>query len=134
MESDDKKGNDLKKNTPKGTLQNSDAVISSGLTGMLEALKSSILKQDINLIIKSFDNVKTKTSNQGNRTTILRNLRNNFKEENLVLVLGAGISLDYKIPTWNELLRHLLARALEDSNENQQMVATYSIAYLVRTL
>ncbi|MFK3810967.1 SIR2 family protein, partial [Escherichia coli] len=33
-------------------------------------------------------------------------------------------SLDYKIPTWDELLRRLLARALQDTNENQQVVAT----------
>ncbi|HCZ8663127.1 TPA: SIR2 family protein [Citrobacter braakii] len=67
--------------------------------------------------------VKIKGITQPAAATILKNLKNNFKEENLVLVLGAGISLDNKIPTWNELLKRLLARALEDSNENQKMVS-----------
>ena len=67
--------------------------------------------------------VKIKGITQPAAATILKNLKNSFKEENLVLVLGAGISLDNKIPTWNELLKRLLARALEDSNENQKMVS-----------
>jgi len=86
---------------------------------------TALLQNIASEAIKSLEiNVKVKTPTQGNLTTILRNLKASFKEENLVLVLGAGISLDYKIPTWNELLRRLLARALQDTNENQQMVAT----------
>ncbi|HDR1947519.1 TPA: SIR2 family protein, partial [Enterobacter hormaechei] len=90
---------------------------------MLEFLRKGISKNIVSTAIKTLD-IKVTTASQGNRTTVLRNLKSNFKEENLVLVLGAGISLDYKIPTWNELLRRLLARALQDTNENQQVVAT----------
>ncbi|EOE6679329.1 SIR2 family protein [Enterobacter hormaechei] len=90
---------------------------------MLEFLRKGISKNIVSTALKTLD-IKVTTASQGNRTTVLRNLKSNFKEENLVLVLGAGISLDYKIPTWNELLRRLLARALQDTNENQQVVAT----------
>lgn len=87
-----------------------------------ELLNSKIFERFNTNAIKNLE-IKIKGATQPATPTILRNLKNSFKDENLVLVLGAGISLDYKIPTWNELLKRLLARALEDTNENQKMVS-----------
>lgn len=85
-------------------------------------LRSGGIEKLTSNAIKNLE-IKVKGHSQATRTTVLRNLKTSFKEENLVLVLGAGISLDYSIPTWSELLKRLLARALDDKNENQKMVS-----------
>ncbi|EOZ7624073.1 SIR2 family protein [Enterobacter mori] len=95
---------------------------SSSTSIITELLNSKFLGGFSSSAIKNLE-IKIKGITQPAASTILKNLRNNFKDENLVLVLGAGISLDNKIPTWNELLKRLLARALEDTNENQKMVS-----------
>lgn len=138
-----KKNNDINKQVKSETENNSsanmngsgsDEILSKSTSGTvvwgdnsfgsISKYINEVLGKNLYLdIIKSLD-AKLKAPVQANRTTILKNLKGNFKEENLVLVLGAGISLDYKIPTWDELLRRLLARALQDTNENQQVVAT----------
>lgn len=85
-------------------------------------LRSGGIEKLTSNAIKNLE-IKVKGHSQATRTTVLRNLKTSFKEENLVLVLGAGIALDYSIPTWSELLKRLLARALDDKNENQKMVS-----------
>lgn len=43
---------------------------------------------------------------------ILNNLKNIYKNGDLVIVLGAGVSKDYGMPDWNDLIRELLVRVL----------------------
>lgn len=95
---------------------------SSSSSVITEFLNSKFLGGISSSAIKNLE-IKIKGVTQPAATTILKNLKNHFREESLVLVLGAGISLDNNIPTWNELLKRLLARALEDTNENQKMVS-----------
>ncbi len=54
------------------------------------------------------------------------NLTKAFKDDKLVLVLGAGISLDFGIPTWHSLLQKLMIHTLEKDNEKSNL---YSILF-----
>lgn len=47
----------------------------------------------------------------------ISNLTKAFKDEKLVLVLGAGISLEFGIPTWDSLLQKLMVHTIEKDNE-----------------
>ncbi|MCU5632907.1 SIR2 family protein [Bacillus cereus] len=47
------------------------------------------------------------------RNEHLYNLRNCFKDDELVLFLGAGVSYDANIPTWNDLISNLMVSLLD---------------------
>ncbi|WP_205667166.1 SIR2 family protein [Arenibacter latericius] len=51
------------------------------------------------------------------------NLTKAFKDGKLVLVLGAGISLDFGIPTWNSLLQKLMVHTIEKDNEKSNLLS-----------
>jgi len=53
-----------------------------------------------------------------------------FERENLVLVLGAGVSRPYNIPTWNELLQGLLLTSLPKDTSNWQFTDPVTVAKL----
>lgn len=97
--------------------------LSAGSLSITDVLASKLFEMFSSTSLNNLDK-KIKGIGQPAAATVLKNLKSNFNDENLVLVLGAGISLDNKIPTWNELLKRLLARALEDTNENRKMVST----------
>lgn len=94
----------------------------SSLSRVSEFFSSGVVEKFATGGFKDIE-IKVKGQSQATKATVLKNLKNSFKEENLVLVLGAGISLEYKIPAWNELLKRLLARALDEKDENQKMVS-----------
>ncbi len=48
----------------------------------------------------------------GVRRTAIQALGENYKQNRLVLVLGAGVSMEQGLPSWNTLLQKLLIRAL----------------------
>lgn len=52
-----------------------------------------------------------------NQQPYLRAIRRSFKAEKLVMVLGAGLSINFGIPSWKNLLRTLLVATIEDSDE-----------------
>ncbi|HHW3954414.1 TPA: SIR2 family NAD-dependent protein deacylase [Raoultella planticola] len=97
--------------------------LSAGSLSITDVLASKLFEMFSSTSLNNLEK-KIKGIGQPAAATVLKNLKSNFNDENLVLVLGAGISLDNKIPTWNELLKRLLARALEDTNENRKMVST----------
>jgi hypothetical protein len=41
-----------------------------------------------------------------------------YQDEKLVMVLGAGLSINYGVPSWKVLLRHMLVASIEASEEN----------------
>ncbi|MDR0228551.1 MAG: SIR2 family protein [Flavobacteriaceae bacterium] len=49
--------------------------------------------------------------------TAVKHLKDAFDKERLCLVLGAGISSNYGIPTWNDLLNRLLVENIEKESE-----------------
>lgn len=48
-------------------------------------------------------------------TPYVERIKKQHQAGNLTLVLGAGISSDYKLPSWNELLKRLLVRSLDNT-------------------
>lgn len=48
----------------------------------------------------------------------ISNLSKAYKDEELVLVLGAGVSVPYKIPSWGNLLQKLLFETFNSSSTN----------------
>jgi len=53
--------------------------------------------------------------NRLNRTQQIDNINKAYKAKKLVLVLGAGVSIDHGLPDWNTLLQKLLFNALKDN-------------------
>ena len=98
------------------------AAEASSLSIFSKFISSGVIEKLASNALKNLD-IKIKGPSQATTTTILKNLKSSFKDENLVLVLGAGISLDHNIPSWSELIKKLLARALDDKDENQEMVS-----------
>lgn len=50
--------------------------------------------------------------------TAIKNLKESYNLEKLCLVIGAGISSTYKIPSWNDLLQRLLMEDIEKESTN----------------
>ena len=59
---------------------------------------------------------KLPKSNTISRRQSTRNINEAHKNEKLVLVLGAGISLDFGVPSWNLLLQNLMVHTIEKEN------------------
>lgn len=71
---------------------------------------------------------------KGERTERLRDLRNSYSASNLVLFLGAGVSVDAGVPNWDGLLNAMLANLIRhrDSGviteqEIQEIVSRYRL-------
>lgn len=80
--------------------------------------------------IDSFDNVNFSKllnslpySANSTETTALKYLKEAHKEGKLCLVLGSGISLNYKIPTWENLLQRLLVKTIEQEPESAILIS-----------
>lgn len=46
-----------------------------------------------------------------------------YKSNNLVLVLGAGVSMDFGIPNWNTLLQKLLLKTIQEYDKASNLLA-----------
>ncbi len=58
------------------------------------------------------------TTRKSTPETAIKNLKEAFRNGKLCLVLGAGISSDYGIPNWNDLLQRLLMEDIEEEPKN----------------
>jgi hypothetical protein len=59
---------------------------------------------------------KLPKSNTISRRQSTKNINKAHKDERLVLVLGAGISLEFGVPSWNLLLQNLMVHTIEKEN------------------
>ena len=63
-------------------------------------------------VFKSFVNNFAKND----KTKIIQEAKQNYRSGKLVLVLGAGVSMSYGLPSWNVLLQRLMMTTLEKDN------------------
>jgi len=90
---------------------NKDVFYSPNIVPKIKELSENF--ENINLKQKISENLKSTISRQ----QALKNINSSYKNEKLVLVLGAGISLEFGVPSWNDLLQNLMVHTIE--NENQ---------------
>lgn len=60
---------------------------------------------------------------RSSRGDILKNLRSAYRREDLVLVLGAGVSMGYGLPSWDDLLQKLIATTIEKEQDTSNVLA-----------
>ncbi len=63
--------------------------------------------------LKKLRNSLGHTFTKTDRTDIIREVRQYYKKERLVLVLGAGVSMAFGLPSWDILLQKLMVATLE---------------------
>jgi len=79
---------------------------------LLKALESiNTLKQTLS---------KSQTPSKKN---VIKSLKEEFLKENLVLVLGAGISVPFGVPTWDILLQRLMVFTIEKDEKSSNILA-----------
>lgn len=72
-----------------------------------------------------FDNLSNLLPKSSNSTedTAIKHLKEAYIEGNLVLVLGAGVSFNFKIPTWDNLLQRLLIKTIEKESDTALLIS-----------
>lgn len=50
------------------------------------------------------------------RQQAIRNINDSYQKEKLVLVLGAGVSLEFGVPSWGLLLQNLMVHTIKEEN------------------
>jgi hypothetical protein len=65
------------------------------------------------------------TTRKSSSKTALRNLKTAFENGNLNLVLGAGISAKYGLPTWDNLLQRLLLKTIEHEADKATVLSKF---------
>ncbi|KAB0675102.1 SIR2 family protein [Aeromonas caviae] len=81
------------------------------------------INNSINSLKDKFYLLFTSGSSAADRSKLIRDVRSCYENENLVLVLGAGVSMDYGLPAWDELLKRLLAKTLEKKQEENRIIS-----------
>lgn len=81
------------------------------------------LSESINSLKGKWSSFFKSDSSTPDRGKILRDVKASYENESLVLVLGAGVSMDYGLPAWDELLKRLLAKTLEKKQEENKLIS-----------
>jgi hypothetical protein len=87
--------------------------------------------QTIEELLKEFDEIiSKKTLDKGlpkthipTRKNAIKKISEEFTKENLVLVLGAGISVPFGVPTWESLLQRLMVFTIEKDSRASNILA-----------
>ncbi len=69
--------------------------------------------------------------NRASEAEQLIHLQEAYRREDLVLVLGAGVSTAHGLPTWDALLKKLLVSTFQTSGENVASDAAYLASQLL---
>ncbi len=85
-----------------------------------ELLKSHLWTTDIDYNKLSENLPYTRKSTT---TTAIKNLSEAYNKGNLSLIVGAGISMKFGIPSWDELLQRLLLKTIEQEPETATILS-----------
>lgn len=69
--------------------------------------------EDYNETLKKIRNSLVHKFEKNDQGEIIREIRQCYKKEKLVFVLGAGVSMNYGLPSWDVLLQKLMVATLE---------------------
>lgn len=83
---------------------------------LLEILKNTDV--DLTNIVENLPK-----SNTISRQQNIRNLNEAYHKEQLVLALGAGVSIEFGVPSWNLLLQSLMVQSIEKENDVSTVLA-----------
>lgn len=86
---------------------------SSEIKATLRVIKSEVRTLDAN-VDEKLKNYKTDNKDA------IDNIARSYKSNNLVLVLGAGVSKDFGIPSWNVLLQKILNDTFQRETDNSE--------------
>ena len=87
----------------------------------LEKFYSDIGPQLYEKVVKNKNDVSPKPALS--KSESISNLTNAFTEEKLVLVLGAGVSLNFGAPSWGELLQKLTVHTIEKDRKASDLLS-----------
>ena len=120
-----------KKSTSKTTSWGDSTVSSLWANKIIDSLASKIENE------RSLESLQSKIKNMfvssefdytDKRKSIVE-LKKHYQNESLVPVLGAGVSLDYGLPTWDQLLQRLIAKTLENSNDDNSISSLFNLVF-----
>lgn len=104
------------------------SVISSAtVSSLVKILRKSKQKGTLADIKQLIEKIETRTALSHEKA--ITKLKKFYQTERLVLVLGAGVSIDYGLPSWNTLLQRLIAKTFK-SQDNQGSEKNVIIAKL----
>ncbi len=78
----------------------------------------NLFEKNYSILINQLPESKTITRRQS-----LENLKKAYKNESLVLVLGAGVSIDFKVPSWSVLLQNLMVHTIEKEKKDSEVIS-----------
>ena len=87
------------------------------LTGLMSSKLYEYIVNSSSYLEEVKNRINTSYAKRDSSITQLKNLRESYVNQKLILVLGAGISQDYGLPDWNTLLQKLLIKSLESEPE-----------------
>jgi hypothetical protein len=111
---------EIKKNLPNS--QYTKSFIKSFIENDLE-VNSDAVNNSIKSLRSKLSYILSSSFAPSDRTKLIRDVKGCYENENLVLVLGAGVSMDYGLPAWDELLRRLLAKILEKKQAENKIIS-----------
>lgn len=89
--------------------------------GYLDSLRiglENIQNIDFSILAKNLPYTKKSTSQ-----TAIKHLKESYIKNKLVLVLGAGVSMNFGIPSWDSLLQRLLVKTIEEEPEKATILS-----------
>ncbi|GGG12180.1 SIR2 family protein [Pontibacter amylolyticus] len=81
------------------------------------AVIASLANPKFNLGLEHFSDTLEKRFSRANQGSLLDSIHEAYRKENLVLVLGAGISMSFGLPNWETLLQKLMMKTLDKDKE-----------------
>lgn len=83
---------------------------------------NNIITKIYDINFSSLSNLLPKSS-YSSEDTAVKHLKEAYNSGNLVLILGAGVSFNYKIPTWDSLLQRLLIKTIEKESDSALLIS-----------
>jgi hypothetical protein len=86
----------------------------------IDDLLKNLGQIDYNILVNKLPITRKSTSK-----TAIKNLKTAFIDGNLNLVIGAGLSSKFGLPTWDELLQRLLLKTIEQEADKAEILSKF---------